>query len=148
MVDFTEAPLVYGEANTAAFKENERELHYQADRLKNRFLLDFGLVEKNVRKGMQLKANGINTPCLLRSIHSSAPSDTNDQIIFEIHTDFNAGVKDRIALQYVPSNQMPFDHPEYILLPDYVIYINPGQTSHPRVVLEPINLMVYGVITT
>ena len=143
MVDFIEAPIAYGEANTAAFKETERELYYQADRLKNRILLDFGAVAKNERKGMQLKAFGIKTPCLLNSVHCSAANDTKDQLILEIHTQASRGVASRIALQYLDAGSIPLAHPEYILLPDYVIYVNPGQDSFPRIVLEPINLLTH-----
>lgn len=141
--DLTPAPIGYGDANTASFKDSNSELYYQAGRVKNRFLLDFGEVNKDQRVGMQLSANGINCPCIIHSIQASAGNATNDGLVWEIHTKVSNGVANRIALQYIDQREAPFSHPEFILLPEYVIYVIPGQTSFPRIVLEPINLLVH-----
>ena len=143
MVDLKIAPIAYGEANTASFKDATDDLYYQADRIQNRILLDFGEVKENQRVGMQLKDNNILTPCLLHSIQASANSTTDDTLVWEIHTELNSGVKNRISLQYIDRNEAPYAHPEYILLPEYTIYLIPSQDSFPRIVLEPINLMIH-----
>ncbi|MCC0179884.1 hypothetical protein I4641_23385 [Waterburya agarophytonicola K14] len=145
MVNFQNAPIAYGSANTAALKNSVDDLYYQADRVKNRILLDFGLVNKDQRVGMQLSNNGVNCPCLIKSVHAASGSSTNDGLVWEIHSKLNAGVQDRIALQYVDQRDAPFDHPEFVLLPEYVIYVIPGQDSYPRIVLEPINLLIHGI---
>ncbi len=141
MFELIQAPIGYGEVNTASFKDTNSDLYYQADRVKNRFLLDFGELQKDQRVGMELQGNGIATACLLKSIHAPAKNKTDDSLVWEVHHKVGQGVQERFLLQYVDRNDMPFIVPEFVLLPENVIYVIPGQDSRIFMVLEPINLL-------
>ncbi|MDJ0593342.1 MAG: hypothetical protein QNJ72_25710 [Pleurocapsa sp. MO_226.B13] len=143
-MELQNAPIAYGEANTASFQDLESSLYYQADRIKNRYLLDFGEVSKDQRVGMQLSANQIQTPCLLHSIVATSKNKTDDGFVWELHSTLSRGVANRFVLQYVDRRNAPFALPEYVVLPEYVLYVIPGEDSRIFAVLEPINLLQVG----
>jgi len=140
-MELQNASITYGEASTASLINTEDNLYYQADRIKNRIVLDFGVVDKNKRAGMELQANGIKTSCLLKSIHAPSKNSTDDGLVWEVHDKVDTGVKARYSLQFLDRNNSPFAYPELVLMPENVIFVTPGQDSRVLMVIEPINLI-------
>ena len=136
--------IQYGNILFAGKAQDGQGAHYQVGRIPNRCVLDFGIVPKGERKGMQLAENGINVPCILKAVHAPAPNETNDTLLLELHDRIDQGVRARFSLQYIPHNLMPYDYPELVLLPENVVYVQPAQISRVLITLEPVNLMQHG----
>ena len=145
-MQFINAEIGYGDVAFKGLKNVDSDLFYQSGRIQNRILLDFGEVNKNQRTGMQLSANAIDFPCLLKSIHAPATNDTKDTIVLEVHRKLAQGVQERFFLQYYNQNEMPISYPEFILFPENVIYVIPDQDSTIQMILEPIDLITHATL--
>ena len=142
-MEFQLAPIAYGEANTAAFKNEE--LYYQAARIANRGILDFGILPKNQRAGISLAANNVKSTIIVKSLHCVSANKTDDSLTLEVwQGEDYSQVVNRIALQYYHKSEMPKAYPELILFPDNTVFVTPSQECRVLVYCEPVNVLFHG----
>lgn len=144
----TSSPLTYKvdseTKNLGAFKDTQGN-HYLSNRVPSIGVLDFGAIAKNDTRKIDLLAEGVQYPLMLRSVYAfSSSGSSNDGMTFNVYIKNSTDSLVKIATQYYNKNQMPYQFPYgATIFPGMVIEVKPWYAVDKLLVyVEPVNVLL------
>jgi len=137
-------PLLYGDTNFQAYLNSATDRAYFADRVAEYGILEFGAINANQTKRLDLGAKGLTSPIILRSLYAFSSVTTNDEIReFIIYRKDANGNLTQFATQFFSNNEMPYQFPNGgILFPFNVIEVKPRyDTENILAYVQPVNIL-------
>ena len=110
-----------------------------AERVPTFGVLDFGFLTANSTAQINLAANGITSPVLLRSVIALSTNTTNDEVEFNFYHNDGTNLI-LMGQQKYTSDEMPVELPPTILQPSLVVEVIPRYDSWVWAYVQPVHL--------
>ena len=136
--------LSYGDTDFQAYLNTVTLQGYFAGRVPEYGILEFGSIAANQSKRLDLGANNLTSPIILRSLYVFTSSTTGDEIKeFIIYQKDENGNLTRIAKQRFNNKEIPYQFPDgAILFPFNVIEVTPKyKTDNIIAYVQPVNVL-------
>lgn len=143
MPGLIKASETYGNNNYVAFKDNNTQERYLAERIETYGVIEFGLMNQNEIKTIDLQVQGLTSLVSIKSVYAFSGSTTNDEIRFKIYEKDGSGNLIPIASQRLTNNEMPYRFPDgAILSPNQVIEVQPRYAVDNIIIyVKPVDIL-------